>query len=115
MTKSIAIVARPNLSDGSSGSTHQPRMQRWRKEMTNKSLPLRSEIAEADTWNGASVFASLAAWEDEFEQVADELSDLTEFQGHLGDSPDRLADWFEALEPIMTRVGRLYVYANMAY
>ena len=50
-----------------------------------------------------------------YEQVSASLPDaLTRFQGHLGDSPAALADWFDALGAMYQRVGHLLFYALMS-
>ncbi|HET7339654.1 MAG TPA: oligoendopeptidase F, partial [Candidatus Dormibacteraeota bacterium] len=59
-------------------------------------LPARSAADRRYTWNAESVFADAADWERAVETVLAWLPDLAEFKGHLGDSPDSLADWFDA-------------------
>ena len=63
-----------------------------------RSLPARSEVDKRFTWDSESVFADDAGWEKAVESIAKLLPDLAEFKGHLGDSPDALADWFDASE-----------------
>ena len=43
------------------------------------------------------------------------LPDLQEFKGHLGDSPDSLADWFDAIERARRLMACVMVYSTMAY
>ena len=80
-----------------------------------KTLPTRAEVDERFTWNAESVFPDGAAWESAVESVIARLPDLAEFKGHLGDSPDTLADWFEASERVQRLLGKLTVYATMSY
>src|SRR5437762_13989931 len=80
-----------------------------------KSLPSRSEMDRRYTWNGESVFADQAAWEGAVSTILSGLPDLQEFKGHLGDSPDTLADWFDASEKLQRLMARIVVYANMEY
>ena len=82
--------------------------------MTN-SLPARAEVEKRFTWNSESVFADAAAWEQAVQTVLSWLPDLAEFKGHLGDSPDMLADWFDANERAHRLMGKLTVYSNMEY
>jgi oligoendopeptidase F len=67
------------------------------------------------TWNAESVFEDEGAWEKGLETVASYLPDLHEFKGHLGDSPEALADWFDAHERARRLMAKVIVYASMAY
>jgi oligoendopeptidase F len=67
------------------------------------------------TWDAASVFPDEAAWDSALETVLVRLPDLAEFKGHLGDSPDTLADWFDATESLQRLFGKLTVYSTMSY
>ena len=80
-----------------------------------KTLPTRAEVDKRFTWNAESVFPDAAAWESAVESVIARLPDLAEFKGHLGDSPDTLADWFEVSERVQRLLGKLTVYATMSY
>ena len=81
----------------------------------SKSLPARANVDKRFTWNSESVFADKAAWEAGVAAVHAGLPDLQEFKGHLGDSPDTLADWFDASEKMQRLMARIVVYANMEY
>jgi oligoendopeptidase F len=80
--------------------------------MTSKVAP-RSEIPAEYTWDTAAVYASHADWEAELARVEAQLPDLAAFQGQLGSSPDRLAEWLDSAERLMNTVARLYFYASM--
>jgi oligoendopeptidase F len=80
-----------------------------------KTLPARAEVDERFTWDSTSVFADERAWETALQTVLSGLRDLNEFQGHLGDSPDLLADWFDATENLQRLMGKVGVYAMMSY
>jgi oligoendopeptidase F len=67
------------------------------------------------TWDAESVFADEAAWEQAVETIKARLPDLAEFKGHLGDSPDALADWFDASERVQRLMGKVMVYTTMSY
>ena len=76
-------------------------------------LPTRSEIALADTWDAASIFADDAAWEAELAAIAAELPELASFQGELGAGPGNLADWFARSEAAVNRTYKAYIYASL--
>jgi oligoendopeptidase F len=78
-------------------------------------LPARSQVNERFTWDRTSVFPNEAGWEQAVEAILARLPDLAEFRGHLGDSPDALADWFDANESVHRLMGRAMVYSTMSY
>jgi len=81
----------------------------------NRSLPSRSEVEERFKWNAESVFEDEAGWEQAVDTILSRLPDLQEFKGHLGDSPDLLADWFDASERVHRLMAKVMVYSTMAY
>jgi oligoendopeptidase F len=81
----------------------------------NRTLPARSEVDRQFTWDAESVFADEAAWEQAVETIKARLPDLAEFKGHLGDSPDALADWFDTTERVHRLMGKVMVYSTMSY
>ena len=80
-----------------------------------RTLPTRAEVDERFTWDAKSVFPDEAAWEAAVVTVLARLPDLAEFKGHLGDSPDTLADWFDATERVQRLFGKVTVYSTMSY
>ncbi|HSS62135.1 MAG TPA: oligoendopeptidase F [Candidatus Limnocylindrales bacterium] len=78
-------------------------------------LPERTEVERRFTWNGESVFPDAEGWENAVETVLAWLPDLAEFKGHLGDSPDALADWFDANERARRLMAKVIVYSSMSY
>ena len=81
--------------------------------MTQRTLPTRSEIPKAHTWDTESVFASPEAWSAEYDRVLASLPDVEEFKGHLGDGPDQLADFLAAAEAVLRSLSHILVYATM--
>jgi oligoendopeptidase F len=78
-------------------------------------LPARSEVDRRFTWNRESVFPDEAGWDQAVDTILARLPDLAEFSGHLGDSPEALADWFAANESVHRLMGKVIVYSTMAY
>jgi len=78
-------------------------------------LPARSKVDGRFTWNAESVFEDEAGWERAVETVLAWLPDLGEFKGHLGDSPDALADWFDSNERARRLMAKVIVYSTMSY
>ena len=56
-----------------------------------KTLPRRDQVAPADTWNLASLFANDAAWEAAFRKWEKRIGGYDTFRGHLADGPRALA------------------------
>lgn len=77
-------------------------------------LPPRSEIPEKATWNAASVFPTLAAWDAEYQQVQEQLPTLATFKGKLGQSATELLEALDSYFQIVNRVEKLLVYANLS-
>ncbi len=81
----------------------------------SRSLPIRAEVHKQFTWNGESVFPDEAGWQAAVETILAKLPDLAEFKGHLGQSPEMLADWFDAAESAQRLMGKVTVYTTMSY
>jgi len=76
-------------------------------------VPLRSEIDPKYKWNAESVFESPEAWDAELDAVIASLPDVKKFQGKLTDAAI-LANAFNAVEDVMARAMRLFVYSNFS-
>jgi oligoendopeptidase F len=61
--------------------------------MTNTtSLPPRSEVPLEQTWDLASIFPTPKDWDAACAQLTAMLPGLSAYQGHLGESPQKLLD-----------------------
>src|SRR5687767_12744768 len=76
-------------------------------------LPQRSEVPVADTWDAGAIFADDAAWEAEVAANGGELPELETFKGELGSSPANLVEWFTRSEAITNRTYKAYIYASL--
>ncbi len=52
-----------------------------------KTLPKRSQVKPADTWDLSSLFASDEAWEEAFKKWEKKIPGFAKFQGKLGERP----------------------------
>lgn len=71
---------------------------------------------QADTrfkWNLAEIYPDPASWRSEKDRARAALPQLRAFAGHLGDSPERLADALELRFGLDKELSRLYAYASM--
>ena len=76
-------------------------------------LPNRAEIPVEHTWDLDSVFPNEAAWAEEVDLLAADLTEVDRFRGRLGTSPSVLAEWLELRDQWLARMGRIYVYGGM--
>jgi oligoendopeptidase F len=75
----------------------------------------RSEILTEHTWDAASVFPTVAAWEAVVRQVEDRLPSLQRFSGRLNEGPGVLVEWFEEGQNLMRTLRQVTVYAQMGH
>jgi oligoendopeptidase F len=87
-----------------------------RKKNTMTQIVLsRSEVAEQYTFDVSNIFPSLEAWKNAISGVSEQLPELARFEGHLGDSPAILADWFAASESVLSSANKIYIYAQLLH
>jgi oligoendopeptidase F len=81
-----------------------------------KSLPKRSQVKEADTWDLSSLFASDEAWEAGFKKYEKQIAGYEKFRGKLGDDAKTLAaclKFDDDLDRLGDNIGN-YAYLKMA-
>ncbi len=76
-----------------------------------KTLPTRSQVKPADTWNLDSLLASDAAWEAEFKLWEAEIDGYEQFRGNLDDDAKTLAACLRFDNDFDRRGERLGTYA----
>ncbi len=79
-----------------------------------ESVRQRSEIPIQDTWDTASVYASDAAWEADFQWIEKQIPARAKQRGKLK-TANALARWFGAVEEIGKRLGKVSLYASMFF
>ncbi|MFW6381849.1 MAG: oligoendopeptidase F [Bacillota bacterium] len=79
----------------------------------NKELPEREQIDEQFKWNLEDIFASDEDWEQEYQAVTDELSDILQLEGKLVESGEQLFNGLEKIMSIQARASRVHAYAHM--
>jgi oligoendopeptidase F len=84
--------------------------------MTNTTtLPTRSQIPLEQTWDLASVFPTPTEWEAACHQLSSMLPTISAYQGHLGESPQKLLEFIQLFQEVGTLMGKINVYASNAY
>ena len=76
-------------------------------------IPLRSEIPEADTWNLTHIFKTEEEYRKSFSELKNGYSNITEFKGHLGDSPQTLLRCLEFEKWLEQIAERLAHYSSL--
>jgi oligoendopeptidase F len=80
----------------------------------SKSVPPRSKINKKYTWNAESVFKTPKEWEAETKSIVESLPGVKAHQGKLGESAGALADGLKAIEDLILRAYRVYMYASFS-
>ncbi|SEH13021.1 oligoendopeptidase F [Natronorubrum sediminis] len=77
------------------------------------SVPERSAVDEADTWDLESIYASDEEWETAYESVAERVDDLAAYEGQTTDDESTLLEVFELRDDVMREVAMVASYARM--
>ncbi|MFC4542716.1 oligoendopeptidase F [Halosolutus amylolyticus] len=77
------------------------------------SVPERSEIDEAYTWDLESIYTTDDDWEAAYESVADRIDDLAAYEGQTVDDAETLLAVLGLRDEIMREVSTVAAYARM--
>lgn len=78
-------------------------------------VPLRSKVNKKYTWNAESVFPSDEAWEQEVEQILNDISRVKQYQGRLAEGPSVLLKALEAVNELLSCAQKAFMYAGFSY
>ena len=73
----------------------------------------RSAVPDQYKWDLTKIYPTDQAWRSAKDKLAADLPMIREFKGHLGESPQKLADALELTSRMSKEFSRLYVYASM--
>ena len=76
-------------------------------------VPPRSEVPVAYTWNAYSVFPSDEAWLEAINTLETDLAAAAAYKGRLAESPATLASALEAVEQVSRLAYKIHIYAMM--
>ncbi len=76
-----------------------------------KTLPVRSKVKLADTWDLSSLFPSDAAWEKAFKRWEKQIPQYESFRGTLADGPGAIANCMKFDVEMERQAERIGVYA----
>jgi oligoendopeptidase F len=77
------------------------------------SVPDRSEVDEAYTWDLEALYPDDDAWEAAFEEAQELVDDLRAFEGRATEDADALSETLDTYETLMRQVANVTAYARM--
>lgn len=85
------------------------------EDQKRKTLPKRGEISDQYKWDLTKIFVDDNAWEAAFAEVKNEMTELSKFQGTLGDSAEQLLKALKLRDQISEKLGKVYVYSHLKH
>lgn len=82
---------------------------------TAKPMPERKDIPEEYTWKLEDIFETDVLWEEELTSLTDDIPKITEYQGTLATSGEKIYEVFQLQDTLSERLSKLYTYARMRY
>lgn len=83
--------------------------------MSQKTIRQRGDIPEQYKWNAESVFATPQAWQDEMDQLKEDIAQVEALRGHLSAGAGALWEGMKLLDDMYQRVGKALVYAMIGH
>lgn len=78
-----------------------------------RGVPARSEVHLEDTWDLTPLYASEAAWEEDFQLLQERFPKVAEFRGKAGESAEALLELLEFEKSVDMLVEKLGQYASL--
>jgi oligoendopeptidase F len=78
-------------------------------------LPPRISVPTEQTWDLASIYPSVEAWEADLRAFEAEQPAILALRGRLAETSATLLAWFELAERLQVRGGKIYNYAAMSF
>ena len=72
----------------------------------------REEVKEEEKWNLADIYESMEKWEQDFQQISNEIDQLKQFDGAIQSAND-LYEYLHLNEQLGSVYNKLYVYAML--
>lgn len=80
-----------------------------------KNIPKREEISNKYKWQISDIFETDKDWENEFDDLSKEVNNILSFKGKMSESSENFLKTLECMNNILSRLDKLYVYANMHF
>jgi oligoendopeptidase F len=81
--------------------------------MTETATPPRSAVPVERTWDAASVFPTVEAWEAEVEAIGADLAGLEAYAGRLAEGPEVTLEALATRDELTRRLGHVSTYATI--
>ena len=81
--------------------------------MAIKTLPVRSDVPQEETWNLESIFPDLKAWEKAYKAIENRLSEIDGFKGKLDQNPETLLECLTLSDEILRGAEKVLVYSDL--
>lgn len=78
-------------------------------------VPIRSSIQSNDKWKLEHIYATDAAWEQDYSKLDDMIGKIEQYKGKLSKSADELLAALTLRDDMKRLMDKVYVYANMKY
>ncbi len=79
----------------------------------SQNLKSRQEIDDASKWRTDHIFASNDDWETAFDGIQEDMDQLDQYRGQLGESAGQMLKCFQIRDRIEITLGNLSLYANL--
>lgn len=83
------------------------------KESKVKNLPKRDDVPVEYTWDLSVIYADESAWEKEYEEVKEQISEFAAYQGTLSQSAEQLLKLLKLRDVVYEKMSKLHVYARL--
>ena len=80
--------------------------------MSAQTLPKRAEVPVELTWDLSTMYANVAAWEQDFREVERLTPTLAQYKGKLSASADNLVKLLQLRDQIGQVIDKLFCYAH---
>lgn len=78
-----------------------------------RSVPLRAEVRPEDTWDLTPLYATDAAWEEDFQKLQAGYPKIAGFRGRVGENVQTLLDVLELEKSLEMRIEQLNQFASL--
>jgi len=78
-------------------------------------IPPRSKVNKKLTWNAESLFTSARAWDAEVNKIIADIPAVKKYEGRLSEGPATLLEAMDAIEQIILRAYRAFMYAGFSH
>lgn len=82
-------------------------------ENKENKIPLRSEVAEENTWAVSDLYSSDEEWEKDLVQLKESIPEIKAFQGKLGSGSDKLLEYLKLQDELTVKLDTFVTYSHL--